>query len=549
MQAIFSRLSSGWFALCCIAAILGGTQAHANDAAIPQFIRERLAGSPPIAIAATPNERAVLAELYRSNSFNALWHQDGRLTQPAVTVLAELKLAENYGLRPDTYTQDLIHSADEMLLDPAAAAAVDITISAAAARFINHLHYGRIDPREAGFQLSAPRPALNLSTAVLNLAAAADIRATLESYEPQAIYYRLLKRQLALYRDLAARANLTLLPLLPARSITLDDEYAGAAALRELLVSVGDLDAAQVVHEPAATVLDAALIAAIQRFQRRHGLDPDGLLGKRTFAALTTPFRQRVRQIELTMERWRWLPPLRPPLIIINIPQFMLFAFPASPPPSPVLEIPVIVGRDTLRLRTPVLTSSITSVVFRPYWDVPGSITQRELLPLIQRNPRYLEEHHMQIVRVTSGGTEIFEPTAENLAALAAGTLRLRQQPGPDNALGPIKFVLPNSYDVYLHATPEAHLFEAARRAFSHGCIRVSDPITLAEYVLRYAPGEWNAATIEAGMCGSKTFTVQLTTPLPVMLLYGTAVATETHGMLFFEDIYGYDGKLEALLP
>jgi murein L,D-transpeptidase YcbB/YkuD len=173
---------------------------------------------------------------------------------------------------------------------------------------------------------------------------------------------------------------------------------------------------------------------------------------------------------------------------------------------------------------------------------------KRELLPSIRRDTTYPERNDMEIVRGQSDNAQVVAPTPENLEALAANQLRLRQRPGPSNALGQIKFVLPNSYSVYLHATPAVELFKKSRRAFSHGCIRVSDPVALAQYVLQKASGEWDAAKIELAMCGSQTFRVYLREPLTVMILYATAVATETHGMLFFEDVYGYDRQLEQLL-
>jgi murein L,D-transpeptidase YcbB/YkuD len=179
---------------------------------------------------------------------------------------------------------------------------------------------------------------------------------------------------------------------------------------------------------------------------------------------------------------------------------------------------------------------------------VPASITRKELLPKIRKNPAYLEQHHFEIVRGQSDDAKPVAPTPEALNALEAGQLRLRQRPGPDNALGPVKFVLPNPYEVRLHGTAEPELFDRARRAFSHGCIRVSDPAALAEYVLKDAAGDWNAAAVEAAMCGSKTLRVVLQRPVSVIVFYATAAATVSRGVLFVDDLYGYDSKLQRLL-
>ncbi|HET7756549.1 MAG TPA: L,D-transpeptidase family protein, partial [Steroidobacteraceae bacterium] len=181
------------------------------------------------------------------------------------------------------------------------------------------------------------------------------------------------------------------------------------------------------------------------------------------------------------------------------------------------------------------------------YWDVPPNILRAEILPLLAERPHYLQSQNMELVG--SGGDAAPLPASpENLSALAAGRLRLRQRPGPDNALGLIKFVLPNSYDVYLHSTPAQHLFAEARRAFSHGCIRVSDPVALAVDVLRGTPGEWTAARVLAAMNGTATARVTLAQPVHVLILYGTAIASEDGAVHFFNDIYGYDRRLQGLL-
>lgn len=257
----------------------------------------------------------------------------------------------------------------------------------------------------------------------------------------------------------------------------------------------------------------------------------------------------RVRQIELTLERWRWLPEFTTPPIIVNIPQFRLFAFKSTADrKSEILQMDVIVGRTYRELQTPVFTADLKYIIFRPYWDVPYSITKRELLPAIRKNPDYLRREHLQIVNGASDFAPFVPATPENLSRLEAGALRLRQEPGPDNALGLIKFMLPNAHNVYLHATPTPQLFKQSRRTFSHGCIRVSEPVALASYVLRNSTGIWTTQMIADAMNGPTTRRVDLVTSIPVLILYGTALATEDGATLFFDDIYGHDAKLEKLL-
>jgi len=324
--------------------------------------------------------------------------------------------------------------------------------------------------------------------------------------------------------------------------------YTGAPALRHLLVALGDLPANRAA-QPTDLTLDPALVEALRQFQSLHGLDPDGALGKETFRHLTTPLSHRVDQIELTLERWRWLPKLDTPPVFVNIPAFRLFAF-GTPEDreADMLKMDVIVGRAFPNTRTPVFSEEMRYLVFRPYWDVPYSIATRELLPEIRKNPAYLDKQHLEIVRGPGDDAQPVPATPENLAAVAQGTLRMRQRPGNDNALGLIKFMLPNEYNVYLHSTPAQGLFREARRAFSHGCIRVSDPVALALHVLKDEPGDWTREKIEAAMQGDTTFRVPLRKPIPVYILYGTAIASEAGQVFFFDDVYGHDARLAKLL-
>jgi murein L,D-transpeptidase YcbB/YkuD len=264
---------------------------------------------------------------------------------------------------------------------------------------------------------------------------------------------------------------------------------------------------------------------------------------------LTTPFAKRVQQIALTLERWRWLPPFASPPIIVNIPEFRLFAFSTTADSAAsILQMPVIVGEAFRGKETPVFVGRMQTVVFRPYWDVPRSITLKEMLPKLRSNPAYLAKNRLQIVAGEGDDGEVLAPSATTLAALAAGSLRLRQLPGPDNALGLVKFLFPNAHDVYLHSTPARSLFLASRRAFSHGCIRVSDPEALAAFVLQDAAGNWDRAAIESAMQAGDNRRIALRQPIPVMILYGTAMATEAGVTQFFDDIYGHDAKLAQLL-
>jgi murein L,D-transpeptidase YcbB/YkuD len=390
-----------------------------------------------------------------------------------------------------------------------------------------------------------------LLNAALALCAAVPVTAAVaEGASPQSMpHYVLLEQALPRYRALAAQPALTQLPSLPRRSIQAGESWEGLAALRKLLVAIGDMPAPPASPETStpdaipgpvpAPLFDTSLAAALQRFQERHGLEVDGVLGPATWRALTTPLAARVRQIEQTLARWRDLPP-NPyaRAIFINIPRFRLYAVSGMAiPEAQMLRIDVVVGKVIRDLRTPTFTADMTHLIFRPYWEVPRSITREEVLPAVRADATYLARNHFELV---DGKGRVAAATPAALQQLAAGTLRVRQRPGADNALGAVKFMLPNPHSVYLHDTPARTLFARSRRAFSHGCIRVADPLALARFALQEDPA-WTPERIAGAMAGEAPLRVDLAEPIRVYIVYGTAIAREDGSVLFLDDLYGLD--------
>jgi L,D-transpeptidase YcbB len=496
--------------------------------------------------------KGALPAVYVQRADAPLWSRDGHATAQAQALVHALQLADTFGLEPQDYAGNaLAKLADQPESsgggDAQRWARFDVQLSAAALRFISDLHYGRVKPTSAGFNLQAMHERVDLAASLTRLAAASDVGETLGHIEPPFYHYALLKKALARYLDLAQHPELRKLPAING-SLKPGDAYAGAAALRRLLRALGDLPDAGAA--PAADDhYTPELSAAVRAFQQRHGMSADGVLGKKTYVALKTPSGKRVRQIDLTLERWRWLPTFSAPPIIVNIPQFRLFAFRTTEDRfADILQMDVIVGKTYPRTQTPVFESDMRYVVFRPYWDIPASILRDEMLPKIRANPGYLAAQRLQIVDGQSDDSPVVPPSPGAVAGLAAGRYRLRQMPGEDNALGLVKFMFPNTYNVYLHSTPAHRLFNETVRTFSHGCIRVSDPLGLATHVMRNQPGDWNRDKIDATMNGDQTVRVNLQQPITVLILYGTALATEAGPILFFDDIYGYDRKLEKQL-
>jgi murein L,D-transpeptidase YcbB/YkuD len=241
----------------------------------------------------------------------------------------------------------------------------------------------------------------------------------------------------------------------------------------------------------------------------------------------TDPSSPRIRQIELAMERLRWLPEMDGRVIVVNIPMFRLWAWDPLRPES-AIDMAVIVGRAR-GLQTPVFSARLTDVVFRPYWNVPASILRNEILPAMKRDPAYLERHNMEVLG-------------------SGADMRVRQRPGPSNSLGLVKFSFPNRHGVYMHATPAVTLFHQERRDFSHGCVRVQDPVSLAEWVLLPQPG-WTRAAIREAMDGDTTQTVRVVDPVTVVMFYMTAAYDpDADAVQFAPDVYRHDARLDAAL-
>lgn len=506
----------------------------------------------------------------RDPSFESLWFSTGHPTQQALALLSEMRRAEERGLRPadytnlelkrieptsDTHTASGTTASAAMKSGTATSAEMarlDAQLSRAASRFVSDLHNGRVDPSAVGFDLDIVRPPFDVSAAVAALATAPSVAAELDALEPQFLHYKLLKQALARYRGLALQPELNVLPDPGKNSIKPGGLYAGSPALRTLLTTLGDMPATVGQAVPSGdllAVLDTQTVQALKHFQGRHGLTQDGALGRETYRALTTPFAERVRQIELSLERWRWLPPkLQTPPIMVNIPEFRLFAlYTTADIEQQMLRMDVIVGKSFPLLQTPVFAADMRYLVIHPYWDVPYSIVKRELLPLIRRDPHYIARNDYEIVRGQTDAAEVQPVTAETVVALEQGSLRLRQRPGPKNPLGFVKFMLPNKYNVYLHGTSAPALFGGAQRAFSHGCIRVADPMGLMSYVLRDNP-ESDRDRVEELLQEPGPHRINLRNPIRVFIVYTTALAAEDGRTLFFKDIYGHNARLQALL-
>ncbi len=489
---------------------------------------------------------AASTEAAQASAEELLWlDAGGTPTADAREALALLEQASEEGLAPDDYhAADLVRRAATLPGgSPGDAAAFDHDLTASLQRYLLDLHVGRVDPRTIGFKMTAPRDDHDFASTVREAAAAHAVKGLTAAWAPQFALYRNLRTALATYRHLATDTTLTTLPA-KTGTIHSGEPYDGVEPLARLLVALGDLPPGDAPGAGARTY-DERLAAAVARFQARHGIDGDGVLGAATQDALRVPLSWRVRQLELALERLRWLPHLGPGrLVAVNVPMFRLWAWDGLTPDGvPSYETRVIVGR-ALDTETPVFVEEMDHIIFQPYWNIPRSIAQGEIVPAIARDPQYLQKQDMELV---AGGKPV-AATDDALARLRDGTLAVRQRPGPRNSLGRVKFVFPNDENVYLHDTPAPALFERSRRDFSHGCVRVQNPAALASWVLR-GQDTFTPEQVADAMKGDTTRQVNLREPLRVILFYITAVVTPADGAVHFaDDIYEHDGRLDQAL-
>jgi L,D-transpeptidase YcbB len=486
-------------------------------------------------------------QFYSALDDSLAWIYGARPTVQARELIEELTHADEKGLRPEDYGGSLWDkrlAAFTGAIPPPEDALIgfDIELTVSTMHFLSDLHVGRVNPRELRFAFTTEEKSLDLSDFLQHeLVNANDLRPVVDSVEPQFLAYRRTLQALHVYRELMRNDQDAGLPPF-ARTVHSGDPYSGLPQLAKRLHLFGDLAES---HSTNAVTYGSELVAAVKHFQRRHGLAPTGDIDGPTFGQLNTPISRRVRQLQLTLERWRWLPQnfTRPP-VVVNIPEFRLYAI--TEEHRVAFAMNIVVGR-AFHHETPVFTSEIESVIFRPHWNVPLEIQRDELVPLLDKYPQYLEENSYEIVDARGRVVEDSGSELDLKAQLRSGAWFLRQKPGPANSLGLIKFELPNPYDVYLHGTPEQELFSLSRRDFSHGCIRVEDPAALARWILRGTP-DWTDERIREAMNGDQSLRVSLEQPVPVWILYGTAVVQEDGEVHFLDDIYGHDAALERAL-
>jgi murein L,D-transpeptidase YcbB/YkuD len=492
---------------------------------------------------------SVIPVFYQRRGFAPAWSGDDGPLPQADSLMATIRESEREGLNQYDYHMDTIESllsdrrekyTAKTPIDPEKEADLDLLLTDAFLLYGSHLLAGRVNPETLHTDWVAYNPGTDLAALLESALAGDNVATTLLGLLPPHPGYAGLQNALMHYRNLASRGGWPVIP--PGENLRKGHRSDRVGLLRNRLAITGDLDMS-IAEE--SSPFDEALETAVRRFQRRHGLADDGVVGRDTLAALNVPVEERVRQIELNMERWRWIPhDMGDRHILVNIPDYKMSVVENT---EFRMDMRIIVGKDYTA--TPVFSGSIKYLEVNPYWNIPQSIAVEEILPKIRNDVDYLAKQKIKV----------FESWRENAPEIDPGTVdwnevdergfsfKLRQDPGPLNPLGRVKFIFPNKFAVYLHDTPARGLFQNPTRGFSHGCIRVEKPLNLAATLLRddirHSP-EKILETIESGV----RETIPLREPMPVYILYWTAWVDDGGTIQFRKDIYGRDNPLDMAL-
>jgi murein L,D-transpeptidase YcbB/YkuD len=488
----------------------------------------------------------VLPRFYEARDFVPAWMADGRPTAAMDDLVAAIREARTLGLDPAAYRLARVQSLVEDLKNgrgpnnPEGYVDLDMILTDSFLLLASHLESGVVDPETIKAKWFIKTRQADLPAVLRDALAAGAIGKSLYALTPRHPWFRSLEDALLSASEIQKRGGWGEVP--PGSTLKKGMTGPRVEALRLRLIASGDMAAIEPPAEPAApAVFDDALVAGVKRFQMRHSLEPDGSAGPETIAALDVPVERRIDQIKANLERWRWLPSdFGDRYILVNIASYMLNVIEKG---VSVLSMPVIVGRDYRE--TPVFGAEMTYLLLNPTWTVPPKLAVEDILQKVQKDQRFLAEKKIRVFSGWTGDATEVDPATIDWSNLSAARFpyQLRQDPSPENSLGRIAFMLPNPYSVYLHDTPERWLFDRAERVLSSGCIRLADPIGLAEYLLA-GEAKWDRYGIIDAIQKGVTMSVPLSRPIPVFVVYLTAWVDGWGDIHFQRDVYDRDSPL-----
>ena len=529
---LLAPLLLSWLVFCGMPAALAATPAHQESVTdtLPAGSLRALITTAPLSVAASQLDWALIRDFYEGRDFAPVWTDGNKLRHKAWFAIDRLARADEDGLFPDEYHVDEINRG---IGESVAADALELYLTDGLLRYIRHMRRGRLDPRTADTEWHIPPPAVDPVTELAGIVASPSIQGALQELIPRHSGYRRLRSLLQSLRSLGSTGGWPVVP--PGASLERGAYDQRIHVLRHRLMLSGYLsgfDYRDTYH------YDAELERAVREFQSAHGLESDGVVGRKTLAALNVPVDERIQQIQLNMERWRWMPDdLGERYLLVNMAGFELQAVEND---ETVMDMRVIIGRPYRS--TPAFLGTMRYLVINPYWNVPHKLAVLDLLPKQQADPGYLPGKGFRVYAGWGKDAPELDPgdidwpsyTAENFP------YRLIQDPGEVNSLGRIKFMLPNPYAVYLHDTPSRHLFNRPVRTFSSGCIRVAEPVQLANFVLNDGRDYMTLDVPEAISSGENQI-VSLPRVVPVYMLYQTAWVDDEGMAHFRDDVYGRD--------
>ena len=553
-----------------------------STAQVSQVTRQKIRGSKyaPKILIQTKNIKAykTLPKLYEERNYVPLWIENGGPSSQAYEMIEIIRNSDNEALDPDYYNISEIESILKRIeqdrnsgdsYDALDLAELELLLSNSFLTYTHDLHYGRVRAEQINLELLSGERPVNLSKLLVTAVETDQVQETLEGLLPKYPMYAMLRISLKEYREIAAKGGWQ--PVAYGNKFKKGARGQRVLALSKRLKVTGELDSSI----PGSEVFDDSLDQAVRKYQQRNGLYVDGVVGISTIEALNVPVEERISQIELTMERWRLLPQyLGNRYILVNIANYHLYGIENN---NDTINMRIVVGKP--QWNTPMFSEEMTHLIINPYWNIPPSIFKDDIAPKIMEDSEYMSKQNMdamglkapekivveeaEVVEVVenveatevtdgdnTGETELSEVEIQNkkaqeeyISKVLSGKYRLRQNPGPGNPLGRIKFLFPNKHSVYLHDTPNRGFFKKAQRNFSHGCIRVEKPLELAEFVLSSNPS-WTQNTIQSSINKMKTKTVHLAESITVYVLYFTTWVDNEGTVNFHKDIYGLDKTL-----
>lgn len=476
-----------------------------------------------------------LRDFYKTRNYETFWTARGKVGKKADQALDILEDSWSHGLSPAVYNTKLLRSMEKSRLKPQQALEFEALLSDAVARYGHDITGMRINPASIGEDTRSWARGIDAPSLLNYVMSDGDVKGSLQKLAPSSRLYAALRTELKkLINDVAEHPDADR-PALKYRNAIYPGDSSPSIPLIRTRLGLSEKGADNTLYDPA-------LAKVVSRFQSANGLKADGIIGKRTYNAINQTRKDKLIKVLANLERQRWLDQRFPNrYIVVNVPAMTLWAIEDG---DIKYEMPVVVGRQARATNS--FVTDIVGIRFNPSWNVPDTIKTEDFLPALQKDPEALKKKGIELIRYTPDGVENIAPQSIDWSTMTPQTIKalgMVQNPGDDNALGRIRVLMPNKYDIYLHDTNSPDLFARDYRALSSGCIRVSDPRKIAKFILGQNKG-WSDSRIDAYLEKTKTVEIRADHKLPVFILYQTVWFNDQGQLVYGDDLYGNDAKL-----